>query len=96
MSLERRLLSAAEISNSIKETPQWDLKGNKSITRKFHFQDFIQAFSFMTKVALLAETMCHHPEWSNVYADVEIVLTTHDLGGISNLDLKLAKAIDEL
>ena len=96
MSLERRLLSADEISNSIDNTPLWEVKENKSITRKFHFKDFIQAFSFMTKVAILAETMCHHPEWSNVYADVEIILTTHDLGGISNLDFKLAKAIDEL
>ena len=96
MSLERRLLSPAEISTLRKDSPLWEVKENKSITRKFHFKDFIQAFSFMTKVAILAETMCHHPEWSNVYADVEIILTTHDLGGISNLDFKLAKAIDEL
>ena len=96
MSLKRRLLSQEEISSFIKVSPLWEVNGNNSIMRKFHFKDFIQAFAFMTKVAILSEKMCHHPEWRNIYADVEINLTTHDLNGISNLDFELAKAIDEL
>ena len=96
MSVNRKLLSPDEITNSTKNLPLWEVNGDKSLTRNFHFNNFIQAFAFMTKVAIVAETMSHHPEWRNVYADVEISLSTHDLGGISNLDLKLAKAIDEL
>ncbi len=94
--MDRRILSTAEISNYCEAIPLWKLKDNKSLSRKFHFKNFIQAFAFMTKVAIIAEKMSHHPEWSNVYADVEINLTTHDLGGLSNLDFKLAKSIDEL
>ena len=60
------------------------------------FANFIEAFAFMTKVAIIAEGMNHHPEWSNVYAQVKIQLTTHDLGGVSNLDLELAKQINSL
>ncbi len=93
--MERKLLSESEILTSCKEVPLWELKGKK-IERKFRFKNFIDAFAFMTKVAILSEKSSHHPEWKNVYADVEITLTTHDLGGISNCDFKLAKAIDKL
>ena len=96
MPSERILLSPDEIKNSSKALPLWEVQDNNSIKRKFHFENFIQAFSFMTKVAIIAEKMSHHPEWRNVYSEVEINLTTHDLGGISNLDFKLAKAIDEI
>jgi 4a-hydroxytetrahydrobiopterin dehydratase len=80
-----------------KELPQWhDVDGRDAIARKFQFRDFNAAFAFMTRVALLAEKMDHHPEWFNVYNRVEIVLSSHDVGGLSARDIKLAQAIEEL
>ncbi len=73
----------------------WKLKDN-SIHQTFKFEDFVTAFSFMTRVAMVAEKKNHHPEWSNVYNTVDITLTTHDSGGITELDIKLAKQIDAL
>jgi 4a-hydroxytetrahydrobiopterin dehydratase len=74
---------------------KWHLAADKkSIAQSFKFKTFMEAFSFMTHVALLAEKMDHHPEWSNVYNKVDITLTTHDSGGVTDLDLKLAEAID--
>lgn len=70
---------------------------NNALTRSFKFKNFIEAFSFMTKVALIAEKINHHPEWSNVYNQVNFTLTTHDKGNtITDKDRELAKAIDEL
>lgn len=70
---------------------------NNSLKKAFKFKDFKEAFAFMTKVALIAEKMDHHPDWSNVYNTVNIKLSTHDAGNkITDLDRKLAKAIDEL
>ena len=70
---------------------------NNSLTREFKFKDFQEAFAFMTRVALIAEKMDHHPNWSNVYNTVSIKLSTHDAGNkVTDLDRKLAKAIDEL
>ena len=66
------------------------------IARRFKFGDFVAAFGFMAKVALLAEKADHHPEWSNVYNRVDILLTTHDAGGLSMRDVELAKAIDKI
>ena len=66
------------------------------MTRQLVFRDFVEAFGFMSQVALLAETRGHHPNWSNVYNRVSIELTTHDLGGLSDLDVELATAIDAL
>ena len=66
------------------------------ISRRFVFGDFVAAFGFMTRVAILAEKADHHPEWSNVYNRVDIVLTTHDAGGLSQRDIDLAQAIDGL
>ena len=67
-----------------------------AITHDFKFKTFSEAFAFMTRVALIAEKMDHHPEWSNVWNRVEIALTTHDAGGLSQRDVKLAEAIDRL
>ena len=88
-------LTSLEIG-SLKDTlPEWEVQGEK-LYRRFNFKDFVQAFGFMTKVAILAESIGHHPEWENVYNLVKIKLTTHDLKGLSNLDLKLAKKINAL
>ena len=74
---------------------QYDLQ-RKALVRHFVFADFSEAFGFMARVAHAAEKAGHHPEWSNVYKDVEIVLSTHSAGGISALDVDLATAIDKL
>ncbi len=77
--------------------PQWTLvQGRDAITRSFRFADFSQAWGFMARVALLAEQQDHHPEWFNVYNKVDITLSTHDAGGLSQRDIKLAQAIDGL
>lgn len=67
-----------------------------AIAKSYRFSDFAQAFGWMTKVALAAEKLDHHPEWSNVYNRVEVVLTTHDAGGLTALDLKMAERMDAL
>jgi 4a-hydroxytetrahydrobiopterin dehydratase len=69
-------------------------EGKDALTRSFRFDDFVAAFGFMTRVALLAEKADHHPEWSNVYNKVDILLTTHDCMGLSQRDVDLARAID--
>ena len=75
----------------------WSLvEGRDAIRRRFVFRDFSEAWGFMARVALLAEKHDHHPEWSNVWNRVEIVLTTHDAGGLSERDVALAQAIDAL
>ena len=76
---------------------EWDYdEARDALTRSFLFADFSEAFAFMTRVALAAEKADHHPEWSNVYSNVEIVLSTHDAGGLSEKDVTLAKFIDSL
>lgn len=78
-----------------RELPDWKMDESRdAIRRSFRFPDFVSAFGFMTRVALIAERMDHHPEWSNVYGRVEILLTTHDAGGLSERDIALARAID--
>ena len=71
------------------------VKGRSAITKTFQFKDFNAAFSWMTAIALYAEKLDHHPEWFNVYNRVIVTLSTHDVGGISKLDIKLAKLIDK-
>ena len=71
-----------------------ETSGRDAITKKFVFKDFNQAFGFMTRVALVAEKMDHHPEWFNVYRTVEVTLSTHDAGGVTEKDIALAKAMD--
>jgi 4a-hydroxytetrahydrobiopterin dehydratase len=70
--------------------------GRDAITKKFVFKDFNAAFGFMTRVALVAEKLDHHPEWFNVYKNVEVTLSTHDAGGLTELDVTLAEAMDRI
>jgi 4a-hydroxytetrahydrobiopterin dehydratase len=72
------------------------LEDRDAISRKFTFKDFNEAFGFMTRAALVAEKLDHHPEWFNVYKTVEVTLSTHDAGGLTELDIKLAEAMDKL
>jgi len=87
------ILSNQQLENQLKELEDWNIK-NKKLFKAFKFSDFAQAFEFMSLVAILAEAMDHHPEWSNVYNEVEINLVTHSEGGITQLDIDLAKKID--
>jgi len=89
------LLMQNERDNLSNTLPQWQVEADR-LKRDWQFKDFSEAFAFMTRVALLAEAMQHHPNWSNVYNRVSIELTTHDLGGLSDLDVQLAKSIDAL
>ncbi len=73
-----------------------EVKGRDAITRKFVFKDFNEAFGFMARAALVAEKLDHHPEWFNVYKNVEVTLSTHDAGGLTELDIKLAEAMNRL
>jgi 4a-hydroxytetrahydrobiopterin dehydratase len=73
-----------------------EVKGRDAITKKFVFADFNAAFGFMTRAALVAEKLDHHPEWFNVYKNVEVTLSTHDAGGVTDLDIELAAAMDGL
>lgn len=75
----------------------WSLtEGRDALTRTFTFRNFVEAFGFMTRAALWAEKLNHHPEWSNVYKTVEVTLSTHDAGGLTDLDVKLAGKMDAL
>lgn len=88
-------LSEAERADALDSLPDWDYdEGRDAITRTIVFSDFAEAFGFMTQVALIAERADHHPEWTNVWNRVEITLTTHDAGGLSERDVELAAAID--
>ncbi|QUL36561.1 4a-hydroxytetrahydrobiopterin dehydratase [Erythrobacter sp. JK5] len=90
-------LSKDEIKLLLKDHPEWELaREGKAINRVFQFDNFRQAWGFMTQVALIADSQDHHPEWSNVYAKVDITLTTHDADGLSQRDAVMAKAIDQL
>ena len=86
------LLTKAEI---LGELPGWAMvEGRNAIFKSFKFKSFGQAFGFMSEVALKAEKMDHHPEWFNVYSRVDVTLATHSAGGITELDIELAKAMD--
>ena len=88
-------LTAAELQQALPTLASWSLVNGK-LHKAFQFASFIEAFGFMTKVALVAEAMNHHPEWFNVYNRVTIDLTTHDAGGISARDFELAAKMDSL
>ena len=90
-------LTEAERQSALADLSEWSLsREGKAIERKLEFGDFSEAWGFMSRVALLADSHDHHPEWFNVYNKVEITLTTHDAGGLSERDVKMAKAIDAL
>ena len=90
-------LTDDERAAALDELGDWDFdEARDALTRRFMFADFSQAFGFMARVALLAERADHHPEWSNVYNRVDILLTTHDAGGLSSRDVSLAREIDAL
>jgi len=90
-------LSGAERAAALTEVAGWtEVDGRDAIHRTFRFKDFSEAFGFMTQVALAAEKMDHHPEWSNVYRTVEVTLSTHSAGGLTRKDIDLAVLIDRL
>lgn len=93
-------LDEKERATLLSDRPDWELvRDGRAIQRTFQFGDFSEAWGFMSRVALLADSHDHHPEWFNVYAKVEITLTTHDAGtdgGLSLRDAKLARAIDQI
>ena len=89
------LLQSEELKELVAKIPEWKIISNH-IEREFNFRDFIEAFSFMTKIALICEKHNHHPNWENVYSKVIIKLSTHDLGGITNLDQTIASEINEI
>lgn len=96
----RKKLSEEEIQTNLKKLnsltdEQWIIQ-NTNLHKEFVFSNFVEAFAFMTKVALLAESMDHHPDWSNVYNKVSIDLNTHDLGGLTGWDFELATKIEQL
>lgn len=92
---ERRKLTDAEIEERLSDTPGWS-HAEGAIRRTFQFNDFVAAFGFMSSVALAAEKLDHHPNWSNVYNTVEIALNTHDAEGVTDFDFALAARIGEL
>jgi 4a-hydroxytetrahydrobiopterin dehydratase len=86
-------MSPSEVEKKLCDYPQWHRDGD-SIKRELKFKDFIDAFGFMSKVALAAEKMDHHPDWYNVYNQVRITLNTHDASGVTEKDFQLARIID--
>ena len=95
MQEDYRRLPENEIVQELKKLDGWKIVSGK-VNKSFEFGDFVQAFGFMTRVAMEAEKMNHHPEWFNVYNTVRIDLVTHDVSGISNYDFMLAKTIDRI
>ena len=90
-------LSAEARKSALRGLSGWsEVAGREAIARTFAFRDFNEAFGFMTRVALVAEKRDHHPEWRNVYKTVEVVLATHDAGGVTALDIELATAMDAI
>ena len=90
-------LSAEARQAALAELAGWkESAGREAIERTFTFKDFNEAFGFMTRAALVAEKLDHHPEWFNVYKTVDVTLSTHDAGGVTELDIKLAETMDRL
>ncbi len=92
---KRQRLTDDEITAQIAQLKGWRFQDGK-LHREFEFSNFAKAFGFMTSVAIVAEKMDHHPEWSNVYNRVVVDLSTHDAGGVTDFDFRLAQAIDAL
>lgn len=90
-------LSADARKQALGAIPGWaEVQGREAIGKTFVFKDFNEAFGFMTRTALIAEKMDHHPEWRNVYKTVEVALSTHDAGGVTRLDVELAAAMNAI
>lgn len=95
--MARERLSSDAIRAALAELDGWELADDGlSIRRVFTFRNFSEAFGFMSRVALAAEKMDHHPDWSNVYKTVDVMLNTHDAGGLTELDFKLAKKMNRI
>ncbi|MGE7369594.1 4a-hydroxytetrahydrobiopterin dehydratase [Neorhizobium sp. NPDC001467] len=89
-------MDAERIESELAKLPDWTLRDDRNaISRTFRFKTFVEAFGFMTQSALAAEKLDHHPEWSNVYARVDVTLSTHDAGGLTALDFQLAALMDK-
>jgi 4a-hydroxytetrahydrobiopterin dehydratase len=88
-------LNEGALATALSKLPGWKLEGGK-LHREYKFADFVAAFGFMTGAALVAQALDHHPEWSNVWNTVRIDLTTHDAGGVTELDVELAHSMEEL
>ncbi len=90
-------LSDSQVEQGLARLADWQMvEGRSAICRQYRFENFNQAFGFMTRSALIAEKTNHHPEWFNVYNRVDVTLSTHDVGGLSELDFKLAEAMDKI
>lgn len=93
--MTRELLDKDELARAIADLPGWSIaEDDLSIERTFEFRNFSEAFAFMTRSALAAEKMNHHPDWSNVYKTVRVALSTHDKGGVTELDIELARRMN--
>ena len=90
-------LTGPALKTALGKLSGWsEVSGRDAISKKYVFRDFNAAFGFMTRAALIAEKLDHHPEWFNVYKTVEVTLSTHDAGGVTDLDIKLAETMDRL
>lgn len=90
-------LTAVAVETALKSLDGWaGIKEREAIHREFKFKDFVEAFGFMTQSALMAERMDHHPEWSNIYNTVTVTLATHSVGGVTDLDIRLAKFMNRI
>ncbi|PRY92936.1 pterin-4-alpha-carbinolamine dehydratase [Hasllibacter halocynthiae] len=94
MSRPRRL-SPGEVEEALASLPEWR-QADGALRRRYRFADFGEAWAFMTRCALLAEKVDHHPDWRNVWSRVDVALTTHDAGGVTQLDVEMARAMDAL
>jgi len=90
-----KALSPQEIADKLGDNSEWELKDNK-LYRRLVFEDFVHAFGFISQISMVAEKMNHHPEWANVYRTLDIYLTTHDAGGVSEKDFALLEQIEKL
>ena len=95
--MPRQKLDSTAVSEKLATVSSWNIDaGETALSRTFKFADFSEAFGFMTRAALVAEKLDHHPEWKNVYRTVYVRLTTHDAGGLTGLDFELAAAMDHI
>ena len=95
--LSREKFSASQIDECLGQLDGWEkVPGRDALKKTFEFKNFVEAFGFMTKAALIAEKLDHHPEWFNVYRTVNVTLATHDAGGVTEYDVKLASEMDKL